>query len=131
MNYRPEKRMRPISHRLILVLCSVRLVFALGVAAQAQSPAPDAKPVDGETVAFDRGKGNCLSCHQIKGGDLPGTVGPQLNNMKSRFPDRNELIGIVTDETKRNPQTVMPPFGRNLILNDKEISAIVDFLYTL
>ena len=123
--------MRPISHRLILVLCSVPLVFALGVAAQAQSPAPDAKPVDGETVAFDRGKGNCLSCHQIKGGDLPGTVGPQLNNMKSRFPDRNELIGIVTDETKRNPQTVMPPFGRNLILTDKEISAIVDFLYTL
>jgi sulfur-oxidizing protein SoxX len=51
--------------------------------------------------------------------------------MKARFPDRNELTGIVTDETKRNPQTVMPPFGRNLILNDKEISAIVDYLYSL
>ena len=37
---------------------------------------------------------------------------------------------IISDETKRNPQTVMPPFGRNLILTDQEIEAIVDFLYT-
>ena len=51
--------------------------------------------------------------------------------MKSRFPDRNELIAIISDETKRNPLTVMPPFRRNLILNDREIEAVVDFLYTL
>ena len=44
---------------------------------------------------------------------------------------RDELIAIVFDETKRNPQTVMPPFGRNRILTDKEINAIVDFLQTL
>jgi sulfur-oxidizing protein SoxX len=50
--------------------------------------------------------------------------------MKTRFPDRKELREIVFDETKRNPQTVMPPFGRNLILTDGEIEAIVDFLYT-
>ena len=95
-------------------------------AASAQSGA-----ADGQKLAFDRGKGNCLTCHEIKGGDLPGTIGPPLSDMKTRFPDRNELIGIVTDETKRNPLTVMPPFGRNLILNDKEISAVVEFLYTL
>jgi sulfur-oxidizing protein SoxX len=41
------------------------------------------------------------------------------------------LTAIIEDETKRNPQTVMPPFGRNLILTEKEISAIVDFLYQL
>jgi sulfur-oxidizing protein SoxX len=131
MNDCPEKFMRSFSRRTIAVVCSLPLVLALGCSAQAQSPGPDAKALDGKTLAFDRGKGNCLSCHDIKGGDLPGTIGPQLNDMKSRFPDRNELIGIVTDETKRNPQTVMPPFGRNLILNDKEISAIVEFLYTL
>ena len=100
---------------------------AIGDGARAQ----DTKALDGQAIAFDRGKGNCLSCHAIKGGDLPGTIGPPLADLKSRFPDRNELVGIVTDETKRNPQTVMPPFGRNLILNDKEISAVVDFLYTL
>ena len=107
------------------------LLLAVCLNAQAQSPKPDGNALNGKALAFDRGKGNCLSCHDIKGGDLPGTIGPQLNGMKNRFPDRKELIGIVTDETKRNPQTVMPPFGRNLILNDKEISAIVDFLYTL
>jgi sulfur-oxidizing protein SoxX len=100
--------------------------LAVATAARAQSPA-----LDGKAIAFDRGKGNCLSCHAIKGGELPGTIGPVLSDMKARFPDRNELIGIVTDETRRNPQTVMPPFGRNLILNDQEISAVVDFLYTL
>ncbi len=122
--------MRTFSRRTISVVCSLPLALASIFAARAQSGA-DTKALDGRTLAFDRGKGNCLSCHDIKGGDLPGTIGPQLNNMKVRFPDRNELIGIVSDETKRNPQTVMPPFGRNLILNDKEISAIVDYLYTL
>jgi sulfur-oxidizing protein SoxX len=89
-----------------------------------------AAPSEGEKLAFSRAKGNCLTCHEIKGGDAPGNVGPPLADMKARFPDRKELIAIVSDETKRNPLTVMPPFKRNLLLNDKEIEAIVDFLYT-
>ena len=108
------------------VVGSVILIASV-LAAQAQSPTG----LDGKTIAFDRNKGNCLSCHDIKGGDLAGTIGPSLSDMKARFPNRDELIGIVTDETRRNPQTVMPPFGRNLILTDKEISAVVEFLYSL
>ena len=50
---------------------------------------------------------------------------------QSPASDATVSNGQTTDETKRNPETVMPPFGRNLILNEKEISAIVDFLYTL
>jgi L-cysteine S-thiosulfotransferase len=101
-------------------------VLALSASvAQAQSGA-----AEGQKIAFDRGKGNCLTCHDIKGGDLPGTIGPQLKDLKARY-DRNELIAIVTDETKRNPQTVMPPFGRNRILTEQEIDAVVDFLQTL
>jgi sulfur-oxidizing protein SoxX len=84
----------------------------------------------GQTLAFDRAKGNCLTCHDIKGGDAPGNVGPSLNDMKTRFPDRNELAAIIFDETKRNPQSVMPPFGRNLILTHDDIESVVDFLYT-
>lgn len=94
--------------------------------AQAQSAA-----AEGEKIAFDRSKGNCLTCHEMKGGTLAGSIGPALTGIKSKYPDRTELIAIVTDETKRNPQTVMPPFGRNHILTDKEISAVVDFLQTL
>ena len=86
---------------------------------------------EGQKLAFDRGKGNCLTCHDIKGGDLPGTIGPPLKDIKSKYPDRNELVAILTDETKRNPLTMMTPFGRNRILTDQEINAIVDFLQTL
>ena len=99
--------------------------FASG-AAQAQSAVDE-----GRNLAFDRGKGNCLTCHVIKGGNLPGTIGPELVDIKSKYPKREDLVAIVTDETLRNPLTVMPPFGRNRILTDKEISAIVDFLQTL
>ena len=101
------------------------------IASVATTQAQSSTIKDGKAIAFDRNKGNCLSCHDIKGGDLAGTIGPQLSDVKARFPNRDDLIRIVTDETRRNPQTVMPPFGRNLILTDKEISAIVDFLYSL
>ncbi len=93
--------------------------------AQAQSAA------EGQKLAFDRGKGNCLTCHMIKGGEFPGTIGPELKGIKTKYPNRDDLVAIVSDETKRNPQTVMPPFGRNRILSEKEISAVVDFLQTL
>ena len=78
---------------------------------------------EGQTLAFDRSKGNCLTCHEIKGGDAPGNIGPPLIDMKKRFPERSELVAIISDETKRNPLTVMPPFGRNLILTEQEINA--------
>jgi sulfur-oxidizing protein SoxX len=86
---------------------------------------------EGEKLAFDRAKGNCLSCHNIRGGDLPGTIGPELKDIKRKYPDRNELVAILNDETRRNPLTAMPPFGRNRILTEQEIEAIVDFLQTL
>ena len=47
----------------------VLLAIAAGLAgssARAQSAV-----TDGQKLAFDRGKGNCLTCHAIKGGDLP------------------------------------------------------------
>ena len=99
-------------------------LFAVG-SALAQAPV-----MPGQTLAFDRSRGNCLTCHDIKDGDSPGNVGPQLADMKTRFPDRKELAAIIFDETKRNPLTVMPPFGRNLILTPPEIESVVDFLYT-
>ena len=92
--------------------------------------AVSASPAEGEKLAFNRSKGNCLMCHVIAGGVDPGNGGPELNDMKKRFPDRKELVAIVSDETKRNPLTVMPPFKRNLLLTEKEIESIVDFLYT-
>jgi len=116
--------LRAASTTISALAIGLWLVASLTVA-QAQSAASE-----GQRLAFDRGKGNCLTCHAIKGGDLPGTIGPKLADLNSRY-DRNQLIAILTDETARNPQTVMPPFGRNRILTEQEISAIVDFLQTL
>jgi L-cysteine S-thiosulfotransferase len=110
----------------VLAFAAAFCAAGLVLPARAQSGA-----AEGQKLAFDRGKGNCLTCHEIKGGDLPGTIGPKLENLKSKYPDRNDLIAIVTDESKRNPQTVMPPFGRNRILTEQEINAVVDFLQTL
>lgn len=108
---------------------ALALVLAAAIAAgpaHAQSGASE-----GQKIAFDRGKGNCLACHAIKGGELPGTIGPELKDIRTRYPNRKDLVAIIADETKRNPQTPMPPFGRNRILTEQEINAVVDFLQTL
>ena len=95
--------------------------------------AEDASSVadQGKAVAFDRKKGNCLACHQIAGGDLPGNIGPHLVAMKARFPDKSRLRAQIWDSTKMNSNTIMPPFGRQQILSEGEIDKIVEFIYTL
>ena len=119
----------PTQFRLPQVLLWALMVTAAVV--PATIPRAQSGVAEGQRLAFDRAKGNCLSCHQIKGGDLPGSIGPALKDIKSKYPDRKELIAILTDETRRNPETAMPPFGRNRILTEQEINAIVDFLQTL
>jgi len=51
------------------------------------TPEAQSGAADGQRLAFDRGKGNCLSCHEIKGGDLAGTIGPALKDIKSKYPE--------------------------------------------
>ena len=120
----------PPSTRPVLLQALV-LALLIGTTASVTPVCAQSAVAEGQKLAFDRGKGNCLTCHEIKGGDLPGTIGPALKDIKSKYPDRNDLVAILYDETKRNPQTMMPPFGRNRILTDQEINAIVDFLQTL
>jgi sulfur-oxidizing protein SoxX len=107
------------------------LALLIGTTIGAGPAGAQAGVSEGQRLAFDRGRGNCLSCHDIKGGDFPGTIGPPLKDIKSKYPDRNDLVAILRDESKRNPLSVMPPFGRNRILTSEEINAIVDFLQTL
>ena len=85
----------------------------------------------GKEVAFDRKKGNCLSCHMMDDGVSPGDLGPPLIAMQARFPDRAKLRAQVWDAQTANPGTRMPPFGKHQALSDMEIDAIVDYLYTL
>ena len=94
-------------------------------AAHAQS-----KAGEGQKLAFDRAKGNCLSCHDIKGGELPGTIGPALKDIKRKYPDRNDLVAIFTDETRRN-RLRRRRRSAGTGLTEQEIDVIVDFLQTL
>jgi sulfur-oxidizing protein SoxX len=100
----------------------------LGAIALSMSAA-SASPAEGQKLAYSKSKGNCVTCHEIAGYTNSGNVGPRLNDMKKRF-SRADLKAIISDETKRNPITVMPPFKRNLILTGQEIDSIIDFLYT-
>lgn len=107
------------------------LLLVIGTASVRVLAQDSAAPSAGQAVAFDRSKGNCLACHTMRGSDVPSNVGPELNDMKARFPDRADLVAVLQNEEARNPQTIMPSFGRNLILDHREIEQVVDFLYTL
>jgi sulfur-oxidizing protein SoxX len=116
------------------VLCA--LILTAG-AATAQEPAATAESASVDTVtlgreaAYDRQRGNCLACHVMGDGEMPGTVGPPLMMMQQRFPERAVLRRQIWDASERNPNTRMPPFGRHGMLTEEEIDWIVDYLYTL
>lgn len=74
--------------------------------------------------------GNCAACHAFSGADEAGTVGPALANLKTTMPDRKIFHAIIANEPARNPSTIMPPFGKNLILTPEQINDVIDFLYT-
>lgn len=58
-------------------------------------------------------------------------IAPPLVMMRERFPDREALRRQIWDPMERNPNTVMPPFGKHRILTEEEIELVIDYLYTL
>jgi sulfur-oxidizing protein SoxX len=86
---------------------------------------------EGKRLAFDRNKGNCLACHVIEDGEAPGNIGPALTALSTRFKDKRQLREQIFDATRFNPETSMPPFGKNKILSHEEIDKIVDYLWNL
>ena len=92
---------------------------------------PDERVEQGRALAFNRNAGNCLSCHVIEGGELPGMIGPPLVQMKLRYPDRSTLRAQIYDAAVQNNNTVMPPYGRHSILTETEIDLVVDFIESL
>jgi sulfur-oxidizing protein SoxX len=121
----------PLTQSVAPSALAASLLLAAAVTVASFPAGAQTAAAEGQKLAFDRNKGNCLTCHEIKGGSQAGNIGPALADIKSKYPNRADLVAIVSDETKRNPLTVMPPFGRNHILTDKEIDAVVDFLETL
>ena len=85
----------------------------------------------GKEIAMDRGKGNCIACHLIPGGESPGAIGPALVAMQTRYPSKEELAMQIWDATVKNPEVVMPPFGKHGILTDEEFVNVVEFIWSL
>ncbi len=85
----------------------------------------------GKQVSVNRKKGNCLACHVMGDGALPGNIGPPLVAMKARFPDKAKLREQIWDATKKNPNSMMPPFGRHGVLTEEEVDVVVEYVYTL
>jgi sulfur-oxidizing protein SoxX len=78
---------------------SAPVLAVLAGAAFAGPACAQSAVAEGQKLAFDRSKGNCLTCHVIKGGEYPGTIGPELTDIKSKYPNRDELVAILNDET--------------------------------
>jgi sulfur-oxidizing protein SoxX len=123
--------MRTLNSFTGAILSSALLISSLSFLSITTANADEATIAEGKKIAFNRKKGNCLGCHIIADGALPGNVGPPLIAMKARFPDKAKLRAQIWDATVANPKTIMPPFGRHNILSNQEVDKIVDFIHSL
>jgi len=117
-----------------VIMSAVTTVAILlgGLVLTPMTASADASMVEeGKKIAFHRKLGNCLACHKIKGGSLPGNIGPELVNMKARYPEKTKLRTQIWDATVNNPNTIMPPFGKHKMLNEKQVDKVVEFIYSL
>ena len=108
------------------------LVVSLTLISPSMAADGASTPEGGQTLAFDRNKGNCLACHAIPNdpkASSPGDIGPALIGIKPRYPDRAKLRAQIWDATAINPKTAMPPFGKNKILTEPEIDLVTDYIY--
>lgn len=115
--------------RLVTTITSIAIF--LSIILGTTIAATDEQVAKGKKIAFDRKLGNCLACHAIAGGNLPGNIGPPLIAMKARFPDKSAIRAQIFDATVKNPNSAMPPFGKHGILNDKQIDLVTEFIHTL
>jgi sulfur-oxidizing protein SoxX len=85
----------------------------------------------GKEIAWNRKKGNCLTCHSMAGGKLTGNIGPPLINMKARFPDKAKLRAKIWDIADTNPNTIMPRFGKYMVLTPGEVDLVTEYVWNL
>jgi sulfur-oxidizing protein SoxX len=84
----------------------------------------------GKKIATNRKKGNCFTCHDYKGANMAGNIGPSLNGVSKRL-SRKKIYDQIWDATKANKHSSMPPFGKYEILSKKDINAITEWVLTL
>lgn len=121
--------MQKLLHKMTVTLSAITVVGAIGFSAAVT--ASEAEIAEGKKIAFNKKKGNCLACHQIKGGDMAGNIAPPLIVMKTRFPKLEDLRSQIADARKKNANSFMPPFEAHGILTPGEIDKVAAFVHTL
>ena len=117
-----------LSRSIIFSLISLSSTYALS---KGTLETETTRVEQGEKLAFDRKSGNCLACHAIGLGTMSGNLAPPLFAMKERFPNPQKLTQQISNSLLSNEDSIMPPFGLHGLLNEDQISKIVDYLYTL
>lgn len=102
-------------------------------------------PQRGRRIVRDRETGNCLICHKVPEPDelFQGDLGPDLGGIGKRLTAGQIRLRLV-DESRLNPQTLMPPYYRvdglnrvaaryrgKPVLTAQEIEDVVAYLGTL
>ena len=124
-----------------------------GAVAQSLTGVPG-DPARGAEAMVNRGKGNCLACHQVtalESAQFHGEVGPSLDGAGDRWSEA-ELRGLVSNAKKTFDGTIMPAFYKTTgfirpgnaftgkapetpelppLLTAQEIEDVVAFLATL
>lgn len=122
--------MRRSTH-MILAASAVAAILGAGIITPEVASAASANDIaEGKKLAEDRKLGNCLACHAMGDGQMPGNIGPPLVNMKSRYTEQ-QMFDQIWDATKKNPNTMMPPFGKHRALTDDQIRKITAYVLTL
>ena len=116
---------------LAFVLLVLVAMLGAGPGAVSDALAASSTIEEGKRIAFDRRKGNCMSCHIMAGATQAGNTGPPLLAMKARFPEREKLREQIWDATMLNPDSLMPPFGKHEILTEDEVDKVVEFIHSL
>jgi L-cysteine S-thiosulfotransferase len=126
-----KKKIRsPLGVATFLIALSI-ITISPTLLAQITATATVAK---GRAIFLDERKGNCAACHKAPNDSTVKTqskIGMALEAVKARYPDRAKLRDAIWDLSKTVPNTIMPPYGKNRILSDDEIDALVIYLETI
>jgi sulfur-oxidizing protein SoxX len=121
------------SKQPLFAVSAATLMILAAAGAQAEMPQMDLNgdAEAGKAVALDRSRGNCIACHVMPHGESPGAIGPALVAMQTRYSSKQDLAQQIWDPTVKNPEVVMPPFGKHGILSDKEFIDVVEYVWSL
>ena len=123
--------MRHTARTIFSTACSIAVVTAALALTPVSTASAETAHEKGKALSFDRKLGNCLACHAMDDGALPGNIGPPLVSMKLRFPDKAKLRAQIWNSNERNGNSIMPPFGKHKMLSEEQIDLITDYVHSL